>query len=113
MRQTEPYRAVATPTPIVALRGRARCLVTARTHEDPFIYASRRLHEESRYGLLDRSLVALAARKSPTAAPPTNPTPEAMIGPSSRPPASTTLSTLRPKPGAGVVPVRSRAPGTK
>src|SRR5437773_10324055 len=52
MRQTEPYRAVATPTPIVALRGRARCLITARTHEDPFICASRLLHEESRYGLL-------------------------------------------------------------
>src|SRR2546422_5512501 len=52
MRQTEPYRAVATPTPIVALRGRARCLITARTHEDPFICASRLLHEESRYGSL-------------------------------------------------------------
>src|SRR5437899_3952164 len=59
MRPTEPYRAVATPTPIVALRGRARCVITARTHEDPFICASRLLHEESRYVVSHHSITAM------------------------------------------------------
>ena len=56
---------VATPTPIVALRGRARCVITARTHEDPFICASRLLHEESRYGLLGGSLELITTYASP------------------------------------------------